>query len=196
MTLIRHAMITGILVLCLGLSPGFALAQDDSAIMADFALQTLQHARELHERGKLEEAIEHYDKALGTQLLRAENRAIAFNNRGNAYADLGLFEDAVADYCESIDISPAFIESYFNRGIARYQLGEYMGSIDDFTMVIKLNPGNASAYYNRSFPYEGMQDYLQAIKDAGRAVMMQPQRKDYKLRLENLQKLARQAGKG
>jgi tetratricopeptide (TPR) repeat protein len=44
--------------------------------------------------------------------------AIAYNNRGNAYAGNGQYELAIQDYDESIKLNPNYAKTFNNRGVA------------------------------------------------------------------------------
>ncbi|MFC2002728.1 tetratricopeptide repeat protein, partial [Chloroflexota bacterium] len=60
---------------------------------------------ELQEQERLEEAIGEYGEAIRLNPQLTE----AYNNRGNAYADLGQFERAIQDYGEAIRLNPQLI---------------------------------------------------------------------------------------
>jgi tetratricopeptide (TPR) repeat protein len=55
--------------------------------------EPLKAALELHESGKIKEAIAEYDKVIKTHPKLAE----AYFNRGNAYYDLGANQPAIKD---------------------------------------------------------------------------------------------------
>ena len=44
--------------------------------------------------------------------------AIAYNNRGDAYATRGDFDLAIKDYDKAIQLNPAFAKPFNNRGVA------------------------------------------------------------------------------
>src|SRR3990170_9168344 len=77
-------------------------------------IEPLKEALQLHEAGKIKEAIALYDRFIKTHPKRIEG----YFNRGNAYYDLGQNERAVRDYSEVIRLSPKDSEAYFNRGNA------------------------------------------------------------------------------
>ena len=56
--------------------------------------EPLKHALELHEAGKVAEAIKEYDRVLKQHPKLRE----AYFNRGNAYYDLGSYPQAIKDY--------------------------------------------------------------------------------------------------
>ena len=51
--------------------------------------------------------------------------AIAYNNRGFAYDNLGQHERAIEDYDETIRLDPQYVKAYNNRGNAYYNLGQH-----------------------------------------------------------------------
>ena len=68
----------------------------------------------LQEQGKLEEAIEAYNKALAIKPDYAE----AYNNMGNALQEQGKLEEAIEAYNKALAIKPDYAEAYNNMGNA------------------------------------------------------------------------------
>ena len=62
--------------------------------------------------GKVEKAIEAYNKALSIE----PNLADAYYNLGNAFKDQGKLEEAIKAYNKGITIKPDFADAYFNMG--------------------------------------------------------------------------------
>jgi len=60
--------------------------------------------------GIIKEAIDHYNKAI----IIKPNNANAYNNRGNAYSKLGMYDYAIQDYKMAIRIKPDYAEAYNN----------------------------------------------------------------------------------
>ena len=52
--------------------------------------------------------------------------AKAFNNRGMAHKNLGLYKRAVDDYTRAIRLDPDYADAFYNRGVAFKQLKEYV----------------------------------------------------------------------
>ena len=86
------------------------LTIDGQSARAGQADDPLKTALELHDGGKVKEAIVEYDKVIKANPKLAE----AYFNRGNAHFDLGQNQQAVRDYSEAIRLNPKDAEAYFN----------------------------------------------------------------------------------
>lgn len=64
--------------------------------------------------GDPRKAIENYDKAIA---LRPNDLWDDYVNRGNAWSDLGEFNNALKDYDLAFQSKPDYNEAYYNRGI-------------------------------------------------------------------------------
>src|SRR5262245_25869065 len=58
--------------------------------------------------------------------------ALAYNNRGSAYAVKGDFDRAIADYSEAIRLDPKYSLAYNNRGYAYRVKGYYDRAMADY----------------------------------------------------------------
>jgi lipoprotein NlpI len=65
---------------------------------------------------------------------------IGYNNRGIAYRNKGLYDQAIADYSRAIDLMPKFVIAYIDRGNAYYDKGLYALAETDFAKAIELDP--------------------------------------------------------
>jgi len=99
---------------------------------------------------------------------------LAYNNGGNAYADIGNYNQAIEDYDKVIVIKPDFAEAYYNRGNAYESLGNHRQAIEDFNRAIGIKPDYAEAYSNRGNAYNVFGNYEQAIEDFNRAIGIKP----------------------
>lgn len=97
-----------------------------------------------------------------------------FFERGNAYTQIGNFEDAVKDFTEAINSDPQFADAYYSRGRVLGRLGKHEQAIDDFTKAISLNPENANAYADRGAAYGFLGQHALAISDFSQAIHLNP----------------------
>jgi len=101
--------------------------------------EPLKPALELHESGKIKEALVEYDKVIKAHPKLAE----AYFNRGNAYFDLGQDKQAINDYSQALRLNPKDAEAYYNRANAYRRLKQDGPALNDYSAAIKLNPEDA-----------------------------------------------------
>ena len=117
---------------------------------------------------KYPQAIAFFDQAI----TRNPNDAIAYHDRGFAYANTGEYRLAIADFDESIKLQPN-ASTYNNRGNAHVALENYSKSIEDFDRAIQIDPNFAFTHYNRGNAYNKLKDYRQAIAAFDQAIRLQ-----------------------
>jgi lipoprotein NlpI len=76
--------------------------------------------------------------------LKPQGRAVAHNNRGNAYIRRADYDSAIQDFDQSLRINPSYAKALNNRGVAYQKKGEHDRSIKDFDEAIKLDPNYLS----------------------------------------------------
>lgn len=91
--------------------------------------------------------------------------ARGYIHRGNAWAEKGDFDRAIADYTKAIEIDPIFADVYFYRGNAWHDKGDTDRAIADYTKVIELDPKSANSYLNRGSSWLKKGDFDRAIAD-------------------------------
>ncbi|MGB5219157.1 MAG: tetratricopeptide repeat protein [Smithella sp.] len=124
----------------------------DSGNMAKSADDLLKDALALCSSGKCKDpqkAIEYLNEAIKQK----PDWAGAYNNRGNAYANLGQSQKAIEDYNEAIRLKSDYVQAYSNRGNAFTDLGQYQRAIEDYNEAIRLTPDFAYSYANRGNAY-------------------------------------------
>jgi tetratricopeptide (TPR) repeat protein len=98
--------------------------------------------------------------------------AVAYNNRGIAYAGKADYDHAVADFESAIAIDPTFVKPLNNRGATRLKKGEYDAAIEDFDRAVDLQPAYASAFANRAEAWLKKGDYARAESDYSAATRL------------------------
>ena len=119
-------------------------------------------------------------KALG------QNLAVAYTNRGIAYASRGDQQRALADFSEAIRLAPDNPFPYYNRGNAYYDRKEYARALADFDAAIERGPELALAYYNRGLVHQKLGHRDKSIEDYQKALSLDPGSQAAKERLQKL----------
>ncbi|MBN1349351.1 tetratricopeptide repeat protein [candidate division KSB1 bacterium] len=99
----------------------------------------------------------------------------AYNNRGNAYMNLGLLQLALADFNQTVKLDPQFALAYINRGNAFKQLKMYPDALQDYCSAIKLAPFVSAAYLNRGNVYQNLGKNQAAIHDFEKTIQLEPE---------------------
>ena len=103
-----------------------------------------------------------------------ERVPLAYNNRGLAYGNKGLFKEAIEDLDKAIILNPSYHLAYNNRGMVLGTVGQYDSALRDFTMAIALDPVYYQAYSNRAFTFEKVGQFEKALEDYHMAVTLNP----------------------
>jgi tetratricopeptide (TPR) repeat protein len=95
--------------------------------------------------------------------------------RGTAYARLGRYSQAIAEYDRAIEIDSQRAALYANRGVAYARLGRYGWAAADYGRAIQIDPQTAWFYSNRGGVYAYVGEYGRAADDFDRAIAIAPQ---------------------
>ena len=98
----------------------------------------------LDQKGSLDEAIAHYQKALKINPDNVDAR----NNLGNALRQKGRVDEAIAHYQKALQIKPGYAEAHYNLGIALGQKGRMDEAIAQYQEALQINPDYADAHIN------------------------------------------------
>ena len=112
-------------------------------------------------------------KAAIVSLARAEELcaqdAGTLNLLGICHANLGLVDQAIADYTKAIERDSHSDSSFTNRGLIYLERKEYQKAVADFDSVVRCGKEDAMTYYNRSRAYEALGKKALAKADLTRA---------------------------
>lgn len=133
----------------------------------------------LLERGKCLSKIGKFQKAL-VCLKDALNRmktsappakhALALNELGLTYFQLGKFEDALENYTRAIDLDPENSSYYNNKALANVHLDYIDLAMNDFDKAIELQPDDFRSYLNRGDAHAAMKRFEKAHSDFDKAL--------------------------
>jgi tetratricopeptide (TPR) repeat protein len=112
--------------------------------------------------------------------ISAKERAVALNNRGNAYQGKSEFSRAIADYTAGLRLDPTIALVYVNRAFAYKDTGEYDRALADANRSIELDPNNAVLFRARGDIYKARGhkakgDLDSAIANYNEAIHLNPQ---------------------
>jgi tetratricopeptide (TPR) repeat protein len=94
--------------------------------------------------------------------------------RGDAYAGLGDYERAIADYTEAIEGDPKAASYRYRRGLMYSACGRWDEAIADFTEAIRNRPKYGHAYAARGSCYGRKGRYARALADLDEAIRLSP----------------------
>lgn len=104
----------------------------------------------------------------------AQNRAIAYINRGTLRLDNGDVDGAMADYNQAIAIDPKHANAYNGRGNAYQDKGDVDRAMADYNQAVAIDPKHANAYNGRGNAYQRKGDIDRAIADYDQAIALDP----------------------
>ena len=113
----------------------------------------------LKDQGKLNEAIECYNKALSIMPDYAE----AFNNIGNALKDQGKLNEAIEAYIKAISLKPDYAEAFNNMGIALKDQGKLEEAVEAYNKALSIKPDYAEVWSNLYFPLHAMKSKTNSV---------------------------------
>jgi tetratricopeptide (TPR) repeat protein len=106
----------------------------DRAASRKTAIKTQDSSDTIAIQLKITEKVENYNKVIQLN----PDDALAYNNRGNAYFNLGQYQRAIEDYNEAIRLKPDDALAYNNRGNAYKNLRQYQRAIMDYNEAVRL----------------------------------------------------------
>lgn len=105
--------------------------------------QWLEHAIELHQAGRLEQAVQEYLAFLQEYPQVAD----VYSNLGAAYAGLGNLPAALEAYRKAVDLGTAsdLLTLYVNMGLAYFKSGRFEEAARSFREALRLDPDRYQA---------------------------------------------------
>ena len=107
-------------------------------------------------------------------IAKSEHKARGYNNRGSAYLDMGMLDEALADFNQVLEINPRGVETYSNRGLIYYRKGDFSRAMEDYNKALEIDPLDAGIYTNRGGLYFNKGDFNRAIADYSKAIEINP----------------------
>jgi Flp pilus assembly protein TadD len=124
----------------------------------------------LRNQGHIEEAMEHYQKAIQIN----PNDCEVLNNLGNALADKGRFDEAIENFRQAIRINPNFSEALDNLGIVLAAKGRLDEAIDNYRQAIKANSNRPETFFHLGMTLHQLGRTREAIAQYREALRLNP----------------------
>jgi tetratricopeptide (TPR) repeat protein len=115
-------------------------------------------------QGLHSKAVENFSQAIELGSLES------YNNRGNAFFQMGEYQAALKDYNHVIGEKPNWDRPYNNRGTLFYELEDYQAALKDYNYAISLSLRWGEPYLNRGILYLAQQKYEKAVQDFTQAL--------------------------
>ncbi|MBT3593646.1 MAG: tetratricopeptide repeat protein, partial [Hellea sp.] len=140
------------------------------ALKPDSAVAFYNMGNVLKERGKLEEAIEAYNKAL----VFNPDYADAHNNIGNVLQDQSKLEDAISAFKKALSLKPNCAEAYCNIGNAFAAQGNLEEAIIAYRKSLSINPDSVVAHSHMAAVFADQGKLEEAIEAYSKALAINP----------------------
>jgi len=112
-------------------------------------------------QGKLEEAIDAYQKALSIKPDYAE----AQNNIANALQAKWRLEEAIQAYTKALSIKPDYAEAHSNMGNTLHKQGKLKDAIEAYKKALSIKPDYAEAWNNLYFTLQAMKAQINSDEE-------------------------------
>ncbi len=126
------------------------------------------------ELGEYAEATRCYTASIALAPRKAGTAFLPLFNRGLAYARLGLYAEACADFDEAQRLRPSSAEVRVNRGIARTYAGRFADAIADFDDALRMDPSVTRVYFLRADARAKAGDADGAARDRAEGLREEP----------------------
>jgi tetratricopeptide (TPR) repeat protein len=127
-------------------------------------------ANDYLEKGLLDEAITHYQKAIEIK----PNYAKAYNNMGIALKTRGNLGSAIQHYSLALFFNSEDSKTNYNLAIAYDELGDTQRAIIEYKNAISKNPGYAQAHYSLGNVYDRLRETIEAKFHLQEAIRILP----------------------
>ena len=149
--------------------PGSALPADG---LPELGRAWLDRGEALRRAGRLEEALDAFDRAAGL----APGDARARHLRGVVRLGLGNLAEALADFEAAARLRPGVAWYWFDRGLALRDLGRHAESVRSLRRAVRRDGDYPAAWHALAGCYAELGDVRLARRSARRAAELDPER--------------------
>jgi len=129
-----------------------------------------KRANDLYYKGKYEEALAAYEKAIELKPDYAE----AWDNKGVTLGKLGRNEKALEAHEKAIELKPDYTEAWDNKGVTLGKLGRNEKALEAHEKAIELKPDDAEAWYNKGVTLGKLGRHDEALAAYDKAIELKP----------------------
>ena len=134
--------------------------------------ELLVEALTAHNKNQFPEAIAIYTRILDMKP-EDEVRSIIYKHRGMAYFARSHYEEAIADFSESLVLEPKSYKAAYYVGVVSSVLQRYPQAIEAFNRALEINPYQPYCLFRRGQAYYHLEDYPQALADCEAALALE-----------------------
>jgi len=132
-------------------------------------------------RGRVDEAFEHFQKALALE----PGSAAFHDSLGTAYYQKRRLDEAIIQHQKALEIDPDYAKAHNNLGYALFQKGRVNEAIAHFQRALEINPDYAEAHYNLGYALLQIGRVDEAIVQYQEALALQPESANFRNGLRN-----------
>ena len=140
------------------------------AVTSNNAIAHISLGNALTQKGSLDEAITHYQKALQIK----PDYTVAYNNLGNALSQKGNVDEAIAHFQKALQIKPDYAEAHNNLGNALLKKGSLDEAIAHYQRALQIKPDDAEAHNNLGSALLKKGEVDEAIVHFQKALQIEP----------------------
>ena len=126
--------------------------------------ELLVEALTAHNKNQFPEAIAIYTRILD---MKPDDvvRSLIYKHRGMAYFARSHYEEAIADFSESLVLEPKSYKAAYYKGVVCSVLQRYPQAVEAFNQALEINPYQPYCLFRRGQAYFHLEDYPQALAD-------------------------------
>ncbi|WP_027530042.1 tetratricopeptide repeat protein [Bradyrhizobium sp. WSM3983] len=130
----------------------------------------LSLAMVLERQGRLEDARQHYSRALS---LKLEDAGL-WNHLGNLLWQLARKDEAALHLQQALKLNPQYWEAAHNCGMLLLELGRHAEAVKCFDIAEKLTPASAALYQMRAVCLSAVNRFEEAEADYEKSIALDP----------------------
>jgi tetratricopeptide (TPR) repeat protein len=140
------------------------------SIKLDYAQPYLARAQIHHWHRRFAEALADTDFAL--RHVADRDKAGVLNDRGDVYRSMSRFDDAIADYRQSITLKPKQVDAYAGLALVYQKQGRPDQARECYEQLMAADPGSATVYLRRAEFRRDQKQFTEALADCDRAIQL------------------------